>query len=298
MADIEKSNEQRKQEQVYNRYKRKPSSFIIAVIFSIVCGYTFFFLSPRVFHKRSETLNTAIGEVQNLNEDISFSVKKWTYSKSQNIIETLLDVKNVSFTYKNSDFSYYAICNHLEESKGIVECAVSSQIDDFSYLSLWIYNIPEDFNSCSLYIYIKPEKLSTADAAKTTDEVPNIQLSVSIDKADKVDKIKKKTYKQYKIEEYQREIKFLNHKIQKNCDNIDNLYNEITSLNMLISKTKKSELYQSDSEVEKSENLIKGYKEDIEDKEKDINNLKISNTKLYKDINEYKDLIGKIKRQE
>ena len=75
--------------------KSKIYWIILAVI---VLGYVFFFTSRSFFHENRNYLFTEINTKAKLSEDVSLTLKKWTYSKNDKAMMVMFSADNESLS--------------------------------------------------------------------------------------------------------------------------------------------------------------------------------------------------------
>ena len=84
--------------------KSKIYWIILAVI---VLGYGFFFTSRFFFHENRNYLFTEINTKAKLSEDVSLTLKKWTYSKNDKAMMVMFSADNESLSELELNWATY-----------------------------------------------------------------------------------------------------------------------------------------------------------------------------------------------
>lgn len=266
---------------VYKKYEQKHNLPIQIGILLIILLYVFFFMSSAIFQNPSPTEYTAINKMQPLGNNRNVAVEMWKYSKSQNLMEVQLNIENKAFDGEDY-YDYTSFVNFLAESKGKQQLSVEIKLQQVNFVVIWLHDVPEDFNSCSLNIILK------------NDDKTHSSVYTNVKKVSKVDKISEKTEKAYQIEKIERGISKYKKQIVKNNKSIEKLREEISNINVHIEKVKKDEVYQSESEIKKSEEIIEEYNNQIDDRERQITSLTNDNLDYKSKIIEYEELKNKV----
>ncbi len=94
--------------------KSKIYWIILAVI---VLGYGFFFTSRFFFHENRNYLFTEINTKAKLSEDVSLTLKKWTYSKNDKAMMVMFSADNESLSELELNWATYE--RHTEKLFGM-----------------------------------------------------------------------------------------------------------------------------------------------------------------------------------
>lgn len=282
---IEQKNQKYIERRILKNRKKKNSRYVWLFFFLIIGGYVFFFISPDVFHMKSESLYTEQGESLKYADNVNVSIKEWNYSNKQNLMEVVFSIQNTSIYIKNTDIKYYAFCNRLERNQKRVECSVEVKLNEYNLVSLWIGDVPKDFNTCTLIL--------TSDVS-TPDESEYLELYNNREKVKKVKSITEKSLLEYKVDDYNSIIKGYKDEIKKNDEAIETLNKEIAQLKTQNTELKNSEVYVTANEIEEIENTIKSNQEQITSKNNQIASYQVKNSEIEADIAVYQELIDKI----
>lgn len=267
---------------VYQHFKKDNNKKIRLVILLVVLGYAFFFFSPLIFHQPSKANYTPYNIEYTIGRS-SISVESWKYSKKQGLMEITLRINNISS--EEVKYDYFVLCNFNEASKGKTNLKVEEVSKEINYAVVWIYNVPEDFNGCAMLI-----------TENGTDN--NITIQTEKDRVEKTDNIRLLTVEERHIIKYKESIKSLKKEIDAEKKKIKKYNKDIKNYRELIEKTQKTELYQSEEEIEKTEGLISSYKVEIDDLRTLIAQSNKNIDENEKEISKYEALIKKISEKE
>lgn len=265
------------------RTKNRNRGMMISFFLIILC-YVFFFMSPVIFKTPSELEYSPIGSKEYLSEGREISIESWKYSKSQELMEVLIDIDNDAVDGKDF-YDYSAYVNFLEASKGKEQLPVEIKLQQINYVVLWLHDVPEDFNSCSVTVHMKGESDQSASLYTNHKKVANVK------------KLRNKSEIDYQVEKIERNISKLNNRIKKNNKDINNLRKEIKTINVHIAEEQENMTYQTKKEQLQTEDTIEDYRTQISDREYQIGTLRKENASLNSKISEYNKLIGSLKEK-
>lgn len=265
------------------RTKNRNRGMMISFFLIILC-YVFFFMSPVIFKTPSELEYSPIGSKEYLSEGREISIESWKYSKSQELMEVLIDIDNDAVDGKDF-YDYSAYVNFLEASKGKEQLPVEIKLQQINYVVLWLHDVPEDFNSCSVTVHMKGESDQSASLYTNHKKVANVK------------KLRNKSEIDYQVEKIERNISKLNNRIKKNNKDINNLRKEIKTINVHIAEEQENMTYQTKKEQLQTEDTIEDYRIQISDREYQIGTLRKENASLNSKISEYNKLIGSLKEK-
>ena len=265
------------------RTKNRNRGMMISFFLIILC-YVFFFMSPVIFKTPSELEYSPIGSKEYLSEGREISIESWKYSKSQELMEVLIDIDNDAVDGKDF-YDYSAYVNFLEASKGKEQLPVEIKLQQINYVVLWLHDVPEDFNSCSVTVHMKGGSDQSASLYTNHKKVANVK------------KLRNKSEIDYQVEKIERNISKLNNRIKKNNKDINNLRKEIKTINVHIAEEQENMTYQTKKEQLQTEDTIEDYRTQISDRENQIGTLRKENASLNSKISEYNKLIGSLKEK-
>lgn len=265
------------------RTKNRNRGMMISFFLIILC-YVFFFMSPVIFKTPSELEYSPIGSKEYLSEGREISIESWKYSKSQELMEVLIDIDNDAVDGKDF-YDYSAYVNFLEASKGKEQLPVEIKLQQINYVVLWLHDVPEDFNSCSVTVHMKGGIDQSASLYTNHKKVANVK------------KLRNKSEIDYQVEKIERNISKLNNRIKKNNKDINNLRKEIKTINVHIAEEQENMTYQTKKEQLQTEDTIEDYRTQISDREYQIGTLRKENASLNSKISEYNKLIGSLKEK-
>lgn len=275
---------QMNEKKTYKDFKRNNSKGIILSIFLIVSINVFFFLSPVIFHKRSEVSFTQLKVEEEITDTLSVVIEDWKYSKSQNLMEVQLSVNNTDLYLKNNDIKFSSACNFIEESKGTKGLRSKVILNEINTIVLWIYDIPTDYNTCVLFC--------------TVGNKEPVSLYTNCGKVNVVKNISKQSQENYRIERLEYEITRKEKRINNYKKKINEYLLEIEKINEKIDEKRQEEIYESESNIKKIENDIYSLKNDINNKQTYIDEYNEKISVLQSNIKEYKNLINKIRKRQ
>lgn len=265
-------------------YQKNRNTFMIISFILIIGLYIFFFMSPTIFRVPAETMYTSLGVEESFGSGRTVKIISWNYSPSQELMEIQLELSD-AYGDTKSGYSFSSFVNYAVESKGATQLPIEKKMEQYNLVVIWLHNVPEDFNTCSLNIY-PPEG---------DDDIG--ELYTNSDRVKKVKSINAKSEAQYRIEVIKINIKALEKSIKSNETKINRIYKEIRANNVLIQEIRDNEKYQSEDEIRNSEETIKEYQNDNKKKQSDISLYRSKNSDNKYDIQEYKKLIEKIKKE-
>lgn len=268
---------------IYKEYKRNKNLGLKLCFALVLAIYTFFFLSPYIFHQSSKVDYTPYNEDYTI-EKTSVSVESWKYSKKQNKMEIILNINNFSSTVIN--YNYYAFCNYDESSRGKTQLKIKEKLKEINYAVLWIYNIPKDFNGCAVLI------------TENHDIDKGLTIQTNKSKVEQTDNISLKSIEDYHITKYKKIINELNKSIEKENKSIAKCKKSIEQYKKMIIDTQKTEIYQSEKEVAQTEKTIDSYRSKISVLNSNIEESNNNITDLKNQIAKYDNLINRIKKEE
>ena len=162
--------------------KSKIYWIILAVI---VLGYGFFFTSRFFFHENRNYLFTEINTKAKLSEDVSLTLKKWTYSKNDKAMMVMFSADNESLSELELNWATYE--RHTEKLIGMdtgstemhLKTEVAYPFGNMVVVS--IGGVPDSFEEISLSL-----QLAADDESKSNKIV---QFYSNVDKVEPVDSI-------------------------------------------------------------------------------------------------------------
>ena len=266
--------------------KSKIYWIILAVI---VLGYGFFFTSRFFFHENRNYLFTEINTKAKLSEDVSLTLKKWTYSKNDKAMMVMFSADNESLSELELNWATYE--RHTEKLFGMdtgstemhLKTEVAYPFGNMVVVS--IGGVPDSFEEISLSL-----QLAADDESKSNKIV---QFYSNVDKVEPVDSIGDYTPNDYRIEylgiqksDKENEIKDLTNEISK-------LTKDNKAYQKTISELAANKDYETAEEIEETNRKIKAYERQIERNEEAIEQNKYDISELRKAV---RDIEGAIKK--
>lgn len=259
-------------------YRNYNVSTIVLVVV-MVSIYAFFFMSSLIFHETPVRTYTEPNSLLNI-ENGKMMVNSWIYSKDQQAFQiccTFIDYDNVNNLQVKSrvNFDY--------KTKGTAEIPCEVKYCDSNYIVVYAYNVPEDFYCSSLEFYYG-EDTTISTVYTCVDSVENIDvINTNMTKDDylfeKVERLIK--YNQDSIEAKKADIEDLNESSEDYREQIDEVVDEMT--------------FQVVSEKEVSQDKIDELRAKIEKNDERIFVLNEEIDLLESEIDEYQDILDKLK---
>lgn len=268
--------------------KSKIYWIILAVI---VLGYGFFFTSRFFFHENRNYLFTEINTKAKLSEDVSLTLKKWTYSKNDKAMMVMFSADNESLSELELNWATYE--RHTEKLIGMdtgstemhLKTEVAYPFGNMVVVS--IGGVPDSFEEISLSL-----QLAADDESKSNKIV---QFYSNVDKVEPVDSIGDYTPNDYRIEylgiqksDKENEIKDLTNEISK-------LTKDNKAYQKTISELAANKDYETAEEIEETNRKIKAYGRQIERNKEAIEQNKYDISELRKAIGDIEGAIKKMR---
>lgn len=253
----------------------KRNLVIIIIIAVVIGGYTFFFLSPRIFRESKENLlNTEFGKEVKAGSGFSVTVEDWQYCKAEQSMAVIFSFKNTS-NNPSEKIEYAAVSRNGARETKSVPCKVIYQSPTMATLTLDA--VPKDFNELAIRVRFvnkhasegstlafSPEFSESEFKEATATVFTNIYTVTSADSIKELDVID--LYRQ-KIE---RENKTLGDEIK--ALESENAGYELTQSDILarVAELRKDEQFLTDKEFEENQSQIKSYRESYDSYTKKI----------------------------
>ena len=269
--------------------KSKLYWIILAVI---VLGYGFFFSSRFFFHENRDYLFTELNTKTKLSEDISLTLKKWTYSKKDKAMMVMFSASNESLSSLELNWATYE--RHTEKLWGMdtgstetkLKTEVKYPFENMVVVS--ITDVPINFEEVSLSLQLAAD-----------DESSNkiVQFYSNIDKVEAEDSIGDYTPTDYRIEylsiqksDKEAEIQALtaeNEKLNEDNKTYQNNINDLIS----------NEEFETTEEIEETNRRIQSYQRQIERNKDSMEQNKLEIAELRKAITDIESAIEKMKKK-
>ena len=253
----------------------KRNLVIIIIIAVVIGGYTFFFLSPRIFRESKENLlNTEFGKEVKAGSGFSVTVEDWQYCKAEQSMAVIFSFKNTN-SNPSEKIEYAAVSRNGAHETKSVPCKVIYQSPTMATLTLDA--VPKDFNELAICVRFVNKHASEGSALAFSPEFSesefkeatatvftNIYTVTSADSIKELDVID--LYRQ-KIE---RENKTLGDEIK--ALESENAGYELTQSDILarVAELRKDEQFLTDKEFEENQSQIKSYRESYDSYTKKI----------------------------
>lgn len=268
--------------------KSKIYWIILAVI---VFGYGFFFSSRFFFHENRNYLFTELNTKTKLSEDVSLTLKKWTYSKNDKAMMVMFSADNESLSELELNWATYE--RHTEKLFGMdtgstemhLKTEVAYPFGNMVVVS--ISGVPVNFEEVSLSL-----QLAADDEGKSNKIV---KFYSNVDKVEAVESIGDYTPNDYRIEylgiqksDKENEIKDLTNEISK-------LTQDNKAYQKTISELAANKDYETAEEIEETNRKIKAYERQIERNEEAIEQNKYDISELRKAVRDNEGAIEKMR---
>ena len=267
--------------------KSKLYWIILAVI---VLGYGFFFSSRFFFHENRDYLFTELNTKTKLSEDISLTLKKWTYSKNDKAMMVMFSASNESLSSLELNWATYE--RHTEKLWGMdtgtsetkLKTEVRYPFENMVVVS--ITDVPASFEEVSLSLQLAAD-----------DESSNkiVQFYSNIDKVEAVDSIGDYTPTDYRIEYLSIQKSDKEAEIQALIDENNKLSEDSKSYRQSISELIADKEFETAEEIKETDRRISSYERQIKRNEETIEQNKHDISELRKAV---RDIEGAIKKMQ
>ena len=267
--------------------KSKSYWIILAVI---VLGYGFFFSSRFFFHENRDYLFTELNTKTKLSEDISLTLKKWTYSKKDKAMMVMFSASNESLSSLELNWATYE--RHTEKLWGMdtgstetkLKTEVKYPFENMVVVS--ITGVPARFEEVSLSLQL---------AADDDSSNKIVQFYSNIDKVEAVEKIGDYTATDYRIEYLGIQKSDKETEIQALLDENHKLTEDNKSYRQSISDLIADKEFETAEEIKETDRRISSYERQIKRNEEAIKQNKYDIAELRKTITDIDGAIEKMK---
>ncbi len=276
----------------------KGKSTIYRIILGVILtGYVFFFTSTFFFHEAKNYLYTEMNTKQALSEQVSLTLKKWTYSEKDHSMTVMFSAANSSLVPLNLNWSTYE--RHTTKLLNIETGSTQTKLKtDVKYpfeniVVVSVQEIPENFEEVSISLQLAKEMTENTDGVNKI-----VQFYSNINQVEKVDSIGNYTYTDYRIE-------YLN--IQK-ADKLDKIkeYEDINkqlaednrTYEASISDLIANEEFETVEEIKSTKQKISAYRRQIDSNNTTISKNKYEIEDLHNAVKDIDDAIEKMREKE
>ena len=267
--------------------KSKIYWIILAVI---ILGYGFFFVSRFIFHETKNYLYTEPNTKVKLSEEVSLTLKKWTYSKNDKTMMVMFSADNESLSELELNWATYE--RHTEKLFGMdtgstemhLKTEVAYPFGNMVVVS--ISGVPVTFEEVSL-------SLQLASDDDSNNKI--VQFYSNVDKVEAVDSIGDYTPNDYRIEYLGIQKSDKENEIKELTIEISKLTQDNKAYHKTISELAANKDYETAEEIEETNRKIKAYERQIERNEEAIEQNKYDISELRKAVRDIEGAIEKIK---
>lgn len=265
--------------------KKKNKIFFQTILIGLMIFYVFMFTSRYWMVGSYKDIDvTKMGTtITANNRDVT--LMSWKYAKKQKIMEVIIGIDNTS--YDGVDQYQWTAIDKISGS-----LHVKPVIQDRDFVVLQITDLPSRVSVISLRMDSDLEKSDSAEEEWSTirlygDPTRNIE---------QVDQIQAKTETDYKIDRLDTEIAKYNQTIDDITDENAELTEKIDSIQKTIDDAKADQKYQTQSEIEKSDQKIislmsqqNGFKDQIDNNNEKVTEASDKIKNLQKEISDIKE---------
>ena len=268
--------------------KSKIYWIILAVI---VLGYGFFFTSRFFFHENKSYVYTEMNTKTKLSEDVSLTLKKWTYSKNDKAMMVMFSADNESLSELELNWATYE--RHTEKlfrmDTGSTEMHLKTEVvyPFGNMVVVSISGVPDSFEEVSLSL-----QLAADDESKNNKIV---QFYSNVDKVEAVDSIGDYTPNDYRIEYLGIQKSNKENEIKDLANEISKLTQDNKAYHKTISELAANKDYETAEEIEETNRKIKAYERQIERNEEAIEQNKYDISELRKAVRDIEGAIEKMR---
>lgn len=268
--------------------KSKIYWIILAVI---VLGYGFFFSSRFFFHENRYYLFTELNTKTKLSENVSLTLKKWTYSKNDKAMMVMFSASNESLSSLELNWATYE--RHTEKLWGMDTGSTETNLKtDVKYpfenmVVVSITGVPASFEEISLSLQL---------AADDESDNKIVQFYSNIDKVEAVDNIGDYTPTDYRIEYLRMQKSDKETEIQALTAENNKLSDDNTSYRQSISELIADKEFETAEEIKETDRRISSYERQIKRNEETIEQNKYDIAELRKAALDIEGAIEKIKK--
>lgn len=252
--------------------KLKTNLVIIIALVSIVGGYLFFFLSPRIFSAdESNLLDTPISEVIKIDNDHTFAIEAWEYSEAEKKMGLIIAL-NSSAANPSEKYVYQVTSRNKAKDKKILDYNVTYQSAKFA--TIVINNVPKDFLEMAISVGFVDKH---ADESGTTPEGES-EITATFSTAftnkntvSKIESIEKLNVVDLYIVKIEKENSAIKEKIEELQSENENTKVQQQDILATVAELKNSMVYVSESEKEEIKNKISNYQLTYDGLEETVN---------------------------
>lgn len=217
----------------------------------------------------------------------TITLRKWVYDPEKNLMEVQIDADD-TVGDSNSSLTFKA-----REKDTLTELPVKVVYhNDQSYV-VWIQNIPEKYKRISLIIGEKTESNPLSDDQEATQDTQGLDDTAVLYcdyRTVKKTHLEKKSKHEYALEEIKMDIQLQEkeiHKLEKKISLQDDLKNQLLKD---INKIEEEQMYQTESEKQKSD-------ADIQAKRNTIMEIEMKKQELFNQLNEAREKATILQKQ-
>ena len=252
--------------------KLKTNLVIIIALVSIVGGYLFFFLSPRIFSAdESNLLDTPISEVIKIDNDHTFAIEAWEYSEAEKKMGLIIAL-NSSAANPSEKYVYQVTSRNKAKDKKILDYNVTYQSAKFA--TIVINNVPKDFLEMAISVGFVDKH---ADESGTTPEGES-EITATFSTAftnkntvSKIESIEKLNVVDLYIVKIEKENSAIKEKIEELQSENENTKVQQQDILATVAELKNSMVYVSEKEKEEIKNKISNYQLTYDGLEETVN---------------------------
>ena len=241
-----------------DKRKLKTNMVIIIILVTIIGGYVFFFLSPRIFNvDESSLLFTPISEPLSINTEHSVSVEMWKYSENESKMSVIISLDSRSAN-PSEKYVYQVMSRNKAKESTVINYDVVYQSSTFAYLM--INSVPDDFTEVAVRVGYVDRHIEEGN----NDENKNVTASfvtvyTNKNKVDKVVSINQLSIVEIYIDKINKEDKLIEDDISALKQDNELLEKQQKDILLKVSDLRKSESYLTESEQANVHSQIESY---------------------------------------